>query len=266
MTDLCCICIQVWDFSSGELLYSITLGSGAFSILPYLTDDGGMRILVGSGSIPYEVKVIDHVGRRLLSPFPMLHAETITHIFELSLPDGPVFATTGNDGTIKIWDRSDYSLIDTLVVARNLAIWGGVPYVHPDGRQMLVVGNERGSVFLCDVEGMTCVASNISGGTSVLSLDTYTTAEGGHDRLVAGTRHGAVRLYTLPGLDFIRVLEQGRDAIRGLHVFDATPGGRCLVAAASENRKVTIVDTGDYRAPRAGGPGQLRSAVKTGDL
>jgi WD40 repeat protein len=254
----------VWDFSSRALLYSITLGSGGFPILPYLTDDGSMRILVGSNATPYEVKVVDHAGRRLLGPFPQLHGDTITHIFEFSLPDKPVFVTTSKDGSIKTWDKGDYRLLDTSAGERSDWIWGAVPYVNPDGRQMLVCGDEKGNLLLYDVAGNARVASNISGGISVLSLDTYTTAEGREDRLVVGTRHGGVWLYTLPDLTPLRSLLQLTHAVRGLHVFDAPSDGRCLVAAASDNTKVHVADTGDYRAPRAGGPSYLRSAVKTG--
>jgi hypothetical protein len=84
---------------------------------------------------------------------------------------------------------------------------------------------------------------------------------------VAGTFRGYVWLYTLPGLVLIRRLMELGGTVRGLHVFDAPSGGRCLVAAGSDSSQVTIADTGDYRAPRAAGPGQsvLRSAVKTGD-
>jgi WD40 repeat protein len=260
---------QMWDFSSGALLYSVyvgTEGGGSFSILPYVTDDGSIRILVGSNDRPYEVRVVDHAERRVVARFPKRQGETITHIFELSLPDKPVFVTTGNDGSIKRWDRSDYSLLDTFVVERNLAIRGAVPYVHPDGRQMITFGDDRGRIALYDLVGKACMQSIESGDASVLSLDTYTTAEGGEDRLVAGTRCGGVWLYTLPDLVFIRSLVEVGRVVRGLHVFDSPSDRRCLVAAASEDGKVTIADTGDYRAPRAAGPGQstLRSAVKTG--
>jgi WD40 repeat protein len=254
----------VWDFSSGALLYSITLGSGCFSILPYLTDDGGMRILVGSNGAPYDVRVIDHAKRRLVARFPQLHRETITNIFEFSLPDKPVCVTTSKDGTIKTWDKGDYRLLETFESEGKSCSWCAVPYLNSDGRARLVYGDDKGGLFVYDVAGLWCVISNQEGDTSVLSLDTYTTAEGGEDRLVVGTRQGAVWLYTLPGLVLLRVLEHTRHAIRGLHVFDAPSDGRCLVAAASVERKVTIVDTGEYRAPRAGGPSHLRSAVKTG--
>jgi hypothetical protein len=80
---------------------------------------------------------------------------------------------------------------------------------------------------------------------------------------VAGTRQGRVWLYTLPGWVLLRSLLQLTHAVRELHVFDAPSDGRCLVAAASDNTKVHVADTGDYRAPRAG-PAYLRSAVKTG--
>jgi WD40 repeat protein len=167
--------LQVWDFSSGALLYSVTLGGGGdgcFSILPYVTDDGSMRILVGSNSTPYEVRVVDHAGQRLLPPFPQLHGDTITHIFEFSLPDKPVFVTTSKDGSIKTWDKGDYSLLDTSAGERSDWIWGAVPYVHPDGRQMLVCGDEQGKLFLYDIAGNARVHSTQSGEASVLSLDT----------------------------------------------------------------------------------------------
>jgi WD40 repeat protein len=254
----------VWDYSSGALLYSVTLGSGCFSILPYLTNDGSMRILVGSNRAPYEIKVVDHAERRLVALFPQLHRETITHILEISLPDKPVFVTTSKDGSIKTWDRGDYSLLNTFEAERDVSLWGAVPYVHPDGRQMLVCGDENGKLFLFDVAANARGHTIQSGDTSVLSLDTYTTAEGGEDRLVVGTRRGTVWLCTLPGMSRLRSLLEVGSAVRGVHVFDAPSDGRCLAATASDNRKVTIADTGDYRAPRAGGPSHLRSAVKTG--
>jgi WD40 repeat protein len=173
---------QVW-----ELLYLVNLGSvggGSFSILPYVTDDGNIRILVGSNDRPYEVKVVDHAERRVVTSFPQPHGNTVTHIFEISLPDKPVFVTTGNDGCIKTWDRGDYSLLHSVGaahdgLARDVSIWGAVPYVHPDGRQMIAFGDNRGRISLYDVAGKACMYSTESGDSSVLSLDTYTTAEGG---------------------------------------------------------------------------------------
>jgi WD40 repeat protein len=262
---------QVWDYSSGALLYSVSVaseGNGSFSILPYVTDDGSMRILVGCNQNPYEVRVVDHAERFLLAPFPQRHGRTVTHIFEFSLPEKPVFVTIGNDGCIKTWDHGDYSLLHSFEAVPDISIWGAVPYVHPDGRQMIVVGDDRGRISLYDVAGKAIVHSIQSGDASVLSLDTYTTAEGGEDRLVAGTRQGRVWLYSLPDLVLLQNLTEMGHAVRSVHVFDAPSDGRCLVAAGSDSNQVDIADTGDYRAPRAGGPGQpvLRSAVKTGDL
>jgi WD40 repeat protein len=260
---------QVWDYSSGALLYSVSVaseGNGSFSILPYVTDDGSMRILVGLNQSPHEVRVVDHAERRVVTSFPQPHGKTVTHIFELSLPDKPVFVTTGNDGCIKTWDRGDYSLLHSFEAAPDIYIWGAVPYVHPDGRQMIAFGDDTGRIALYDVVGQAIVHFVYSEGGVVLSLDTYTTAEGGEDRLVAGTRSGGVLLYTLPDLVLLRNLADMGQEVRGVHVFDAPSDGRCLVAAGSDSNKVNIADTGDYRAPRAGGPGQsvLRSAVKTG--
>jgi WD40 repeat protein len=272
----------VWDFNSGERLYSVGLQGSGFSILPYTTNDGGMRILVGADTNPYVVEVIDHATRRHVGFFPDEHQNSITHIFEVSMPDKTVFVTTSNDGTIKLWSREDFSLLDTIVLEKGIDtlsypgnfIWGAVPYYHPDGQTMLVVTHRSGRILLYDLTAKTCVHSVLiecdtpDNPVAPISLDTYTTAgsEGGEDRLVVGTDNGHVRLYALPGLDFLRVLADGEIPARCVHVFDAPSDGRCLVAAGFDLPVVYIADTGDYRVPRADRARQcaVRSALKTG--
>jgi WD40 repeat protein len=266
---------QVWDFSSGEMLYSVTLRGGGFSILAYLTDEDSLRMVVGGGNDGCPLVVIDHATRsRLLNPLPMPHTGRITHIFEVPLPDKTVLVTTStdNDGTIRLWDRGDFSLLDTITVKKPTGIytviWGAVPYFPPDGRALLVITDGWGRILLYDLSEKTCIGSfdpPVAEETPI-SLDTYTTAGGEGGRLVVGTDRGGVRLHSLPGLAFLRTLVAVGGKVRSVHVFDAPSDGRCLVAAGSDNDRVTIADTGDYRAPRADPTGRphVRSAVKTG--
>jgi WD40 repeat protein len=278
----------VWDFNSGEMLQSYNLGNGGFSVLPYLTDDGRLRFVVGPNTSPYRLAVIDHATKsRFYASAPAHHTKTVTHIFEVPLPDKTVFVTTGNDGTTRLWDREEFSLLDTIVVEKRNGtqdysayaydfIWGAVPYHHPDGRTLLVVTSISGKVLLYDLSDKTFVCSHdppdgrlnadAPPEETPLGLDTYTTAEGGEDRLVVGTYKGCVRLYSLPDLRFIRVLAEVGNSVRAVRVFDSPSDGRCLVAAGSDTNKVTIVGTGDYRRPR-GNPREaipVRSALKTG--
>jgi WD40 repeat protein len=273
----------VWDFTSGELLYSVELESGSYSLLTYLADDGSVRIVAESraGINRFRLEVIDHATRsRLECSFFQQHNNMITHIFEVPLPDKTVFVTTGNDGTIRLWGRGDFSLLDTIMVKHATEtytlIWGAVPYFPPEGGALLVVTDGWGGIFLYDLCERTCIGSygppvetSQPDGTpqeTPLSLDTYTTAEGGEDRLVVGTDKGRVRLHSLPDLAFLRTLAEVGSQVRSLHVFDSPSDGRCLVAAGSDNNRVTIADTGDYRAPTADPTGRphVRSAVKTG--
>jgi WD40 repeat protein len=232
--------------------------------------------------------VIDHATKvGLYASAPAHHTKTVTHIFEVPLPDKTVFVTTGNDGTIRLWDREEFSLLDTIVVEKRNGtqdysayaydfIWGAVPYHHPDGRTLLVVTSVSGRILLYDLSDKTCIGSydppigrhNSDGSPeeTPLSLDTYTTAEGGEDRLVVGTHRGIVRLHSLPDMRSIRVLADVGNSVRAVRVFDSPSDGRCLVAAGSDTNKVTIADTGDYRRPR-GDPRDsvpVRSALKTG--
>jgi hypothetical protein len=56
-------------------------------------------------------------------------------------------------------------------------------------------------------------------------------------------------------------LRQVGDWIRCVHAFDSPTDGRCLVAAATDDGRVKVVDT---RGCRAGHSAPVRSALKTG--
>jgi hypothetical protein len=204
---------QVWDLASGELLYSITLASGGSLIHPYTTDDGRVRMLVGSDAAPYTVNVVDHADRCIIAGFAGQGSERLVLVSETCVNDHPVFITV-SESIIRLWDRGDVHLIDTVSMGEGMWVLCALPYLHPRGRPMLVLAEGVQGFFLFDLVDRTCRPATEQPDGVVLAMDIYATAgsgaEGPSDRLFVGTRGGGVVLYSLPRLTPLWTLAEVR--------------------------------------------------------
>ena len=116
--------INLWNPATGELQRSIdieTLGARASARIAWSPDGGRIAALVGRAATLYVFRVEDGTVE-----FKDLAHEGVAIHIEWS-PDGALLATGGNDGLVKLWDTSDWTVSQALLNEGNLQIGGRSP-------------------------------------------------------------------------------------------------------------------------------------------
>ena len=149
---------QSLESGAGELQRSIdieALGARASARIAWSPDGRRIAALVGRVATLYVFSVEDGA----VEFETQAHAGVAIHI-EWP-PDGALLATGRNDGLVKLWDTSDWTVSQALLNEGNLQIGGRYPInaiaFSPDSRRLASSGYDR-TVKLCSVEDGTQLA------------------------------------------------------------------------------------------------------------
>jgi WD40 repeat protein/serine/threonine protein kinase len=103
--------VALWSADTGTRVASLTGHSGGATDLAFLGDGVTLAVLDRSGRLHFwDVQT----GRRLIEPWPAHHGAS----WRIAVhPDGERFATSGDDGYIRLWD--DLSIRRACVISRD---------------------------------------------------------------------------------------------------------------------------------------------------
>ncbi len=138
-------------------------------------------------------------------------------------PDGKTLATGSEDGTVRLWQVEDGSLINSLDGESGLIV--GVTF-SPDGKT-LATGSGDGAVQLWQVEDGSLIDTLVEGGSGWVFV--AFTPDG--RTLATASVDGAVQLWRVDDGSLIRVLEESNQGFFGIAF---APDGRTLAGGAND--------------------------------
>lgn len=172
--------------------------------------------------------------------------------------DGSMLATTGDDGTLKVWRLADHSLVGQAGGDRQA--WG--PSFSPDGSRVAAAWPQEGVARILDLERGTVRV--IQGSEDTIQATSF--SPDGRELAVAPVA-ASVRVLSARSLETVRTLQA--DGISSdLLGFEIafSPDGRWIASASDDgNAKVWDAGTGELRFSLAGHSGPVMSLDWTDD-
>jgi len=175
--------VKIWSTYTGDLLF--TLKGHDRDITDLAINDNNTLLASGSNDNIVRVWSIE----RQFHPIAVLmgHTNAITSLSFCPNPKYPLLLSTSEDGTIRLWDVSDFSKEPTVLTTHELVLC----HVWSTGGTKFVTGGNEGTVIVWSVDPPHAVQTLSTGMSAVTTL---CWSHKGY-RVAAGCRDGTTRLW-----------------------------------------------------------------------
>jgi len=221
--------IKLWDVNTKKNAGSIDVAYKVRSLCSFSLEDGTACIAIGFR----EVNKIQLWNLESTEKMGVLEGHS-GPVYCLSLyanSDGCACLASGSDdGKIKLWDLSTFSLISTLDTYLRSRISALATYVDSEGRLGLASGNNNGRVELWDLDKRSHLGT-LDGGTGYYIYSFALFSGNNNVCLAYGGEGGTIKIWDVKNQELLIVLGSASDDyIENLLVASDTDGRACIIS------------------------------------
>jgi WD40 repeat protein/serine/threonine protein kinase len=174
--------VSLWDIDSRSQILRILGQATGFNFLAYSQD--GKRVAVGNNPQSTSIWDVSPTGSREVLTIAAHEGKVHDAVYD---PSGMIIASSGEDGTLRLWDAVTGELLQSLPAQSD---WVHFPAFSPDG-QKLAAANQGGGISVWDVESGREIMKLINDGPALTAV----TFNADGSRLAAGGLGGFAHIW-----------------------------------------------------------------------